>query len=52
MREIARQIGAPWVGYDVLFIAKRGITSVSYSKVLEATKDTMSRADLGKLSGE
>lgn len=38
MREIARELGAPWAGFDVVFIAKRSTTSEMYSKVLHQTK--------------
>lgn len=34
LRAIAREMGAPWVGYDVVFIAKRRTMTSSYSKVL------------------
>lgn len=46
MREIARQLGGPWPGYDVLFVAKRGIERASYSKVLFAVKNTIENSGL------
>lgn len=49
MRELARQVNAPWPGYDVLFVAKRAVTDASYSKVLTATKDTVGKSVLGKM---
>ena len=36
MRAIAHDLGGPWQGYDVVFIAKRGILDEEYSKVLFA----------------
>ncbi len=38
MRAIARELGAPWAGYDVVFLAKRGILDEDYSKVLFACR--------------
>ena len=39
MREIAREAGAPWDGYDVVFIAKKRLTEEMYSKVLQQTEN-------------
>lgn len=33
MRSLCLESGGPWQGYDVIFLAKRGINQVSYSKV-------------------
>ena len=35
MREIARDLGGPWDGFDVVFVAKRATTEQMYSKVRE-----------------
>lgn len=35
MREIARNLGGPWDGFDVVFVAKRATTEQMYSKVRE-----------------
>lgn len=48
MREIARQLGAPWAGFDVLFVAKRALTDASYSKVSSTTAKTLQELDLRK----
>lgn len=44
MRAIARDIGGPWAGYDVVFLAKRDIMNVEYSKVLVACQRLMRTA--------
>ncbi len=33
MREIYRDLGGPWPGFDVVFLAKRRIIDIDYSKV-------------------
>lgn len=35
MREVCRVLGGPWCGKDIVFIAKKNIMDVSYSKVLQ-----------------
>lgn len=44
MRALCRDLGGPWQGCDVIFLAKSNITRVSYSKVLAACDDTLKRA--------
>lgn len=44
MRAICRELGGPWRGYDVIFLAKSNIVRASYSKVLAACDDTLKRA--------
>ena len=44
MREACRELGGPWAGYDVIFLAKSGLMRCSYSKVLAACDDTLKRA--------
>lgn len=39
MRAICYDIGGPWTGLNVLFIANRKTTQASYSKVLAACKN-------------
>lgn len=46
MREICREVGGPWPGYDVIFLAKASLTSASYSKVLEACLRTFRNSDM------
>lgn len=41
MRAISYDLGGPWLGYDVGFVAKAHTTKVSYSKVLNACKDLL-----------
>ena len=41
MREIARSMGAPWEGFDVVFIAKRSTTEQMYSKVLQQAENLL-----------
>lgn len=47
MRAIVRDLGGPWAGYDVVFIAKRDILEVEYSKVLFACQ-TLIRSEVEK----
>lgn len=41
LRAVAREMGAPWTGYDVVFIAKPATTAQKYSKVLHQAKSLM-----------
>ena len=38
MRAICHELGGPWSGYDVVFLAKKATTENSYSKVLKDGK--------------
>lgn len=46
MRALCQDLGGPWKGYDVIFIAKKQTTQASYSKVLEACNIVLSRKGL------
>ncbi len=46
MRALCRDLGGPWQGYDVIFLAKSNILRVSYSKVLKVCEDTLKRAEV------
>lgn len=46
MREIARALHAPWIGVDVIFLAKGTITKSSFSKVLQACEEVVQREGL------
>lgn len=35
MRAICHDLGGPWQGYEVIFLAKRGITERPYQEVLD-----------------
>ena len=43
MRAICFQLGGPWSGRDVVFLAKSGICQASYSKVLRACEKAVGR---------
>ncbi|WP_165172145.1 ribonuclease P protein component [Adlercreutzia sp. ZJ242] len=47
MRAMCRDLGGPWVGYDVIFLAKSSITGASYSKVLKACDKMLGNSPLG-----
>lgn len=53
MRALCYDLGGPWEGSDVIFLAKSNITRVSYSKVLAACEDVLSRSEVrrGKSGG-
>ena len=42
MRALCRDLGGPWEGYDVIFLAKSTLTASNYSKVLKACDKTLS----------
>ena len=44
LREVCREIGGPWPGYDVVFIAKSSTTSASYSTVCKQCSGLVSQA--------
>lgn len=46
MRALCKDLGGPWEGYDVIFLAKSSIAGVSYSKVLNACDKALSRSSL------
>ena len=46
MRAVCHELGGPWAGYDVIFLAKSGIMRSSYSKVHTACAETLKRAEL------
>lgn len=35
MREVARELGGPWNGYDVVFIAKRKAATANHQKLVK-----------------
>ena len=41
MRAICHDLGGPWRGLDVIFLAKSSLTEASYSKVLRACDKTL-----------
>lgn len=46
MRAICKDLGGPWPGYDVIFLAKSALTRETYSKVLTTCGKTLSRAGI------
>ena len=44
MRAICAELGGPWAGFDVVFLAKSCVTQANYSKVLNACDVTLSKA--------
>ncbi len=46
MREIAQAYGAPWDGYDVVFLARSPLLKASYSKVNKTCSKALSKAGL------
>ena len=48
MRSLCRDLGGPWEGYDVIFLAKSSLTSANYSKVLKACDKTLTCSFLSK----
>ena len=46
MRELCRDLGGPWEGYEVIFLAKSSVAEATYSKVLTVCKNALSRSGL------
>lgn len=46
MRALCHDLGGPWPGYDVIFLAKSSLTDASYSKVLKACDKTLKHSFL------
>lgn len=46
MRALCRDLGGPWNGYDVVFIAKSQTNQVSYSKVLSMCDELLVKASI------
>lgn len=34
LRQVARELGAPWQGYDVVFMARRGVAHAPHRRVV------------------
>lgn len=46
LRALCRELGGPWPGYDVIFLAKSSLVGATYSKVLTACESALSRSEL------
>lgn len=46
MRHVAAELGAPWVGYDVAFIAHRGVATASHEECVEAMRKLLQKAGI------
>jgi ribonuclease P protein component len=46
MRAVCQDLGGPWAGCDVIFLAKSSLTRCTYSKVLAACDETLKRAEI------
>jgi len=44
MRALSRELGGPWHGYDVIFLAKAQTNTASYSKVLTTCNGLLAKA--------
>lgn len=43
MRETSRELGAPWSGYDVAFIARKRIATEEHSRVVGQMRDCLAK---------
>lgn len=41
LRAVAHDLGSPWPGFDIVFVANRKTTQVSYNKVLLSCKKVL-----------
>lgn len=48
LRALCMEMGGPWAGFDVIFLAKSGLTRASYSKVLKACGNVAERLAQGE----
>jgi ribonuclease P protein component, eubacterial len=48
LRALCREMGGPWDGSDVIFLAKSSLTQASYSKVLKACGNAAERLAKGE----
>lgn len=46
LRALCRDLGGPWPGYDVIFLAKSSLVGSVYSKVLKACESALDRSEL------
>lgn len=46
MRALCYDLCGPWIGFDVIFLAKSSICSVSYSRVLAACDNALKQAKI------
>ena len=46
MRELCRDLGGPWEGYEVIFLAKSSVAEATYSKVLSACRNALCHSGL------
>ena len=48
LRALCMEMGGTWAGFDVIFLAKSGLTRASYSKVLKACGNVAERLAQGE----
>ncbi len=41
MREVARELGAPWKGYDVVFLARKGVAREGHEEVAKQARRSL-----------
>lgn len=46
MREAARELGAPWPGHDVVFVARRKLASTRQKDLVRGIKEQLVRLDV------
>lgn len=49
MREVARELGSPWEGHDVVFVARRKVATARHEKVCAEARRQLSK--VGVLEG-
>lgn len=45
MRSLCRDLGGPWPGFDVVFLAKKALLQESYADVVDAGRRALRRSD-------
>lgn len=43
MREVARELGAPWKGYDIVFLARKGVAHEDHEEVIRQVKRSLAK---------
>lgn len=46
LRECARELGGPWEGYDVAFIARRKAATAHHDRLLDSMRDQLRKLEV------
>lgn len=46
IRHVAAELGAPWEGHDVVFVARRGVASANHEECVSAMRKLLQKAGI------